>query len=124
MNHRIQFTNQLLILVIREAISSHIIGPVKTTYFKRTVISAISCTDTTVISHLVDTFRTVIGSSHRTNILTRSIITMLTHHRLKYHTFQIIRIFFITYKVAVNTQPVHIMVAKYLTLTNNGHIVF
>ena len=49
---------------------------------------------------------------------------MLAKHRLENHSFQIIRIFFISNKIAVDTQPVHIMVTQHFAFTNNRHIVF
>src|SRR6185503_4589975 len=66
----------------------------------------------------------VVGGRNRTNILARSIITMLAKHRLEYNRFQVIRILFIAYKIAVDTQPVHIMVTQYFSFTYYRYIVF
>ena len=70
-------------LVVRETICAGVIRPVETTYFIRTVVCAISCTDTTVISHLVDAFAAVVGCSYRANVFTGSVIAMLAKHRLE-----------------------------------------
>ena len=44
-----------------ETICTCIISPVKPAYFIRTVIRAISCSDTTVIGHLVNAFAAMVG---------------------------------------------------------------
>ena len=49
---------------------------------------------------------------------------MLAHYRLKHNSFQIIRIIFIRNKIAVDAQPVHIMVTKHFSFANNRNIVF
>src|SRR5574343_354347 len=59
--------------------------PVESSYFIRAVVRAIFSTDTTVISHLVETFRTVGGSEYRTNRFAWRLTAMLTHHWLVNH---------------------------------------
>ena len=72
-------------LIVSETVSSVIVKPVKAAHFVRAVISTISCTDTTVINHLIKAFAAVVCSSHRANVFARRIITMLAKHRLKHH---------------------------------------
>ena len=55
-NGGVQFTDRGLVLVVREAVGAGIIGPVEPAYLERTVIGAIPCTYTTVVSHVVQTF--------------------------------------------------------------------
>src|ERR1044072_564361 len=74
-----------IVQVVFEAVCTVEVSPVKAAYFIRTVVGAVTGTDTTVICHLVNTFRAVVGSSHRTNVLTGSIITVLAQHRLEHH---------------------------------------
>src|SRR5215213_5415446 len=64
------------------------------------------------------------GSCYRANVLTRSIITMLTKHRLENYCLQVVRVLLVAYKIAVNTQPVHIVEAQHFTFTYHGYIVF
>jgi len=49
---------------------------------------------------------------------------MLAKHRLEDDSLQIIRIFRITDKIPVDTQPVHIMIPENLSFTNYRNIVF
>ena len=110
MHNGIKFTYDPLILVIREAISTGIISPVEATHFIRTVVGAISRTNATVISHLVNAFAAVVGSCYRANVFARRIVTVLAKHRLKNNSFKIIRILFIGNKIAIDAQPMHIVV--------------
>src|SRR5678809_226893 len=112
-------SNDLLVLVVREAICSCIISPVKTTYFIRTVVGTISCTNASVIGHLVQTFGTMVGSSNRANVLTWRVITMLAHQRLEHH----IRVLKITTVVTIYTHPLHIMETCHFTLAHYRNIV-
>src|SRR5260221_5197183 len=58
---RIQLTYCRLVLVVREAVRSRVISPVEAAYLERTVVRAITGTDTTVVCHLVETFTAVVG---------------------------------------------------------------
>ena len=112
--------SEIIPLWLSGKLSASIISPVKTAYFIRTVIGTISCTNTTVISHLVNPFAAMVGCRNRANIFTRSIITMLAKHRLKNN----IRIFRITGKIPVDTKPMHIMIPGYFIFTYNRNIIF
>ena len=115
--------NNALILVIGETICTGIIGPVKTTNFIRTVIGTIPCTNTTVISHLVQTFTAMVGSGNRANVFAWRVIAMLAKHGLE-NSLNAIRIVGVTAEVTVDTQPCHIVKTQYLTFTYNRYIVF
>src|SRR5260221_2964213 len=124
-DHRIQFTYRRLVLVVREAVGAGVISPVKAAYFIRTVVGAIAGPDTAVVSHLVQTFGAVVGSVDRANVLTGSIVAMLTQHGLE-DNLDVVRIIQLTAGsgvVAVNTQPVHIVEAQYFTLADHRYIV-
>src|SRR5574343_1068936 len=118
----IQGTYTFLQLVNWEADGSGIISPVKATYFIRTVVRAITGTDTTVIGHLVQTFAAVVGSGYRTNVLTWSVVAMLTKHWLE-NRLNAIGIVHITAEITVDTHPVHFVETQHLVLTYYENVV-
>src|SRR5690606_9731062 len=106
--------------------------PVEPPYFIRAVIGTVSCTNASVVGHLVKTLRTVRSSYYRTNCLTRSIVTMLTSHWLESHLWIISSHFqflvglgtFWRAIIAVNPDPNHLSSVQYLLLTYYCHVVF
>src|SRR5579872_6991025 len=76
----IELTDDLLVLVVGEAVGAGIVGPVETSYFIRTVVGAIAGPDTAVIGHLIQPLAAVVGGIHRANVLTGSVVAMLTQH--------------------------------------------
>src|SRR5690606_12002093 len=106
--------------------------PVEPSYFIRTVVGTISCSDTSVVCHLIEPFRTVRSSYHRTNRLTWRIVTVLTSHWLEGH-FGIIRSYFqflIGFGsfwraiIPVNSDPGHLPSVQHFLLTYYCHVVF
>ena len=68
--------------VLEECFGVGVVEEVKATYFVRTVVAAITRTDTAVVNHVVKAFATVNGRRDRTNRLARSVLTVVTGHRL------------------------------------------
>src|SRR5690606_4212031 len=122
--------------------------PVEPTHLVRTVISAITGSHTTVVNHLVLSLTSVHGCSNRTNSFTRSMITVLTHHRLEYylrvigcmfhfpklaerltqtgHSFFFLDIIsegFFRRIISVNPQPVHISISPHFLFPYHRNVV-
>ncbi len=105
---------------MRKAIGTGIISPVKPAHLEWAVICAISCTDTTVVSHLVKPFSAMVGCTYRAHILTRGVIAVLAHQRLKHHCWVVN----IAAVITVNAHPVHFVKARYFPFTYNRYIIF
>src|SRR5690606_31117677 len=97
--------------------------PVETAHLVGAVIRAIPCSETTVVSLLVQPVGRVHGCQHRTNRFARRVIAMLTKHGLM-HDFNIFGILLVDGIVPVNPDPVHFPPASDLVLSYYGHVVF
>src|SRR5690606_19976626 len=65
----------------------------------------------------------VVGRRYRTNVFTRSVIAVLTHHRLEYR-LDIVGIVRITAEIAIDTNPGHFLRLQHFMLTYNGYVIF
>jgi len=114
--------------VLEECLGVGVIEEVKATYFVWTVVTAISSTDTAVVDHVVKSFMTVNRRSDRTNRFARSILTVMTGHRLMNDHLVIVlsRLFVVQVVtvVTVDANPVHLATAANIITSDNRHIVF
>src|SRR5690606_11669083 len=124
---------------------------VESAHFVRTVICAVTCTNTSVVSHLVLALTAMRCCCYRTNCFTRCVVTVLAQHRLEYYlrivcrSFHFIEttqrsffseqlitgLFFLIILsnglfrrvISVDTKPVHITASSYFRLTTNRYVV-
>ncbi len=71
---------------------------------------------------MLSAFAAVVCSSYRTNVFARRVVAMLTQHWLE-HGLNAFRIIRVTTEVTVDTQPVHIVVTRYLVFTYDRNVV-
>src|SRR5688572_11720335 len=92
-----------------------IFKPVKATDFVRTVVSTIPCTNTSVVSHLIQAFTAMRCRCDRANSFAWCIVAMLAKHGLKYN-FRIFACLLDAFPivgrrvaaiVTIDSQPVH-----------------
>src|SRR5690606_12200642 len=108
-----------------------ILEPVEATYLVRAVVRTIPRTYATIVRHLVQALRTVCGSCYRAYRFARSVVAMLTKHRLENHFRILCSVFEFTpvidrsvaAVVAVDAQPVHLATVDDFLATHKGNVV-
>ena len=105
-----------------------IIEEIEATNFVRTIIGAITSTDTTIVSHRVEALVVVNRGVRRTNRFARCGFAVLTCHTHESHlwVFRNRRTCFITTvkEVTIEANPMHATTLQHLVASHDWNIIF
>jgi len=91
--------------------------------FVRAVVLAVARADAAIVDHLVGPVRRVNGRRDRTYRLTRRVLAVLAHDRLREHLGIVVALL-LAHVIAVVANPVHVSTIAHLLLAHHLHVVF
>ena len=115
--------------VFDKRLSIAVVQVVKATDFVRTVVTAVTSTDTAVVNHVVQAFVRVNGRGNRTNGFARSVFAVVTSYRLVNDL--VVVVFFLVVVgvqvatvVAVDANPMQLAASPNFCFADNRDVVF
>src|SRR6185437_11598135 len=96
-----------------------VVEPVESPYLVRTIVGAEPRADATVVHHFIETVVAVYRRVDRAYVLARSLLALLTQHRLNRY-FRLLRG---SFDVAIDAHPVHLSALEHPVTSHDGNVV-